>query len=169
MRYVLICILVFSFFSGCTKPLNPPSGKITQFGIFKGEAGTLYKNTMDERGNHIHSFTGGQFVDGDKPISPSKGLRFGFYANFVDFPSSTPVELTYVIQHPPIRSRDGKIFTEDRWTHTWRTDKSGDLPGKSISFDFDEPNEMVSGTWLFQIYYGKKLLVEQSFETLLPK
>lgn len=96
------------------------------------------------------------------------GAWFGFGYELIGHPSNGLVTLRYVTKIPPPGLRDAetgelKLVSESKWpnlaigrTDLFRATSLGDLEG------------VPTGTWLLQVWYGERMLLEKSFVVARP-
>lgn len=87
--------------------------------------------------------------------------RFGFMFTVDDLPAGDPLNLTVTSVHPPILHPSGRVSTGI----TYDMAVSGDQPGL-VGFSFDDPWELVPGTWTFTVRLGDRVLAEQAYEVI---
>ena len=72
------------------------------------------------------------------------------------------VRLTVRVTHPPMALPDGGLREVSTYPQ-----QVGREPGFA-GYSFDEPWEMVPGTWTFAVLFGDKVLAERRFEVVMP-
>jgi hypothetical protein len=86
------------------------------------------------------------------------GTRFGFRYTIHGTPSNSPIVLTMVGEHPPLKDpRTGKMQTRDVYELQSR------LGQTYTSYLFEEERESIPGKWKFEVWHKGKKLCEQSF------
>ena len=73
------------------------------------------------------------------------------------------LDVTVQSRHPPLVGPDGRADPGVRYLKTVAAGQPG-----VFGFTFDQPWEMVPGTWTFSVEHGGKVLAEQSFEVVAP-
>ena len=85
--------------------------------------------------------------------------RFGFMFTMENLPPGGAVDLTVTSVHPPILHPSGRISTGV----TYDMAVTSEQPGL-VGFSFDDPWELVPGTWTFTVRLGDRTLAEQAYE-----
>ena len=85
--------------------------------------------------------------------------RFGFMFTMDGLPPGGALDMTVTSVHPPILHPSGRISTGV----TYDMAVSGEQPGL-VGFSFDEPWELVPGTWTFTVRLGDRTLAEQAYD-----
>ena len=150
-------------------PGKAAGGEIIDFGVFEPIGDEVITSADTSKGSVSRVADRIKFIRRTDQIEARVGLRFGlrfFIWGLKDLPGAdrgkTPeVELTRVIQHPSIKGPDGQLITTRTRSYRYRP-VSGTILDFS-GFIFEKEYERVAGEWVFQIYQGKKLLVEQRF------
>lgn len=91
---------------------------------------------------------------------PCRGFGIGFALGGLD-PART-AHVTIRVTHPPMTPPDGRVREES--TYPRRIGREPSFAG----YSFDEPWEMVPGTWTFAVLFGDKVLAERRFEVVMP-
>ena len=81
------------------------------------------------------------------------GSTFGIKYVVNGEPEGKEVNLKLKVTHPPIKGKTLSKATVIARLGIWRAD----------FYTFDEPYELVTGNWTFQIYYEDKLLIDKQF------
>ena len=147
-----------------------PSGRVIRAGIFKAvHEGRLLEDTSGTTGKSLKSLTL-EFVKAAERIPLVKGTYLGFQYRISSLPpeleNTKEIALRRVLVHPQMTLPDGSITTGSNYTVTRKIKL-----GKVTSFDaygFHEDYELVDGKWIFQLWSGDKMLVEQTFTTYWP-
>ena len=87
--------------------------------------------------------------------------RFGFMFTMDNLGPDESVDLTVTSAHPPILLPNGRVSTGV----TYQMAVEGTRPGL-VGFSFDDPWELVPGTWTFTVRLGDRVLTEQAYEVL---
>lgn len=96
-----------------------------------------------------------------KQIEAQLCRRFGFMFTLENLGPDGTVDLTVTSVHPPILHPSGRISTGV----TYQMSVSSDRPGL-VGFSFDDPWELVPGTWTFSVHLGDRLLTEQRYDVV---
>jgi hypothetical protein len=92
----------------------------------------------------------------DSLVSPA-ALGQGFGVEFL-LDSDDPVPLLYEVTHPPMPPTGAT-------RQSWSPDGPA-LGGGALFFQFDEPEELVTGTWIFRALSGDEELLSVAFEVV---
>jgi len=85
--------------------------------------------------------------------------RFGFMFTVENLPLGETLDVTVTSVNPPIINPSGRISTSVIYNMT----VSGEQPGL-VGFSFDDPWELVPGTWIFTVRRGDQVLAEQAYD-----
>jgi hypothetical protein len=139
-------------------------------GLFLGSssvvfAGDVYTEIVDY-GIYTREVKDLKMVKTTTNIPMKIGTRFGVLFNLKGKPKGTNVKLRTTTIYPkqgltnPI---NGKTYHKNEYYCTYTTGSiSAHLNG------FDEPCEMVSGKWTFQVWDGDNKILEKAFTTYKP-
>ena len=129
--------------------------KVTEVGIYSSKVITDQTNAAGVKLQGLDEF---KLVMNTTNIPARVGTRFGFRYEILGVPANAPIILSMIARHPPIKnSTTGRTETTDSYRlKSWigKTYTSGSL---------DEPSDCVPGPWTFEVWYGGKMLCEQSF------
>ena len=129
--------------------------RITEVGIYSSKVITDQTNIAGVKLQGLDEF---KLLLNTTNIPARVGVRFGFRYEILGMPANAPIISSMVIRHPPIKnSTTGRTETSDSYRlKSWmgKTYTSGSL---------DEPSDCVPGPWTFEVWYGGKMLCEQSF------
>lgn len=103
-----------------------------------------------------------RFVERTDRIEARPCRGFGIRFRLAPPDPAGTTRVTVRVTHPPMAPPGGEV----RETGTY-PQQVGREPGFA-GYSFDEPWEMVPGTWTFAVLFGDKVLAEQRFEVVLP-
>lgn len=89
--------------------------------------------------------------------------RFGFMFTLENAGPDGMLEVTVTSTHPPIVHPSGRVSTGVTYPMAVSTERPG-----LVGFSFDNPWELVPGTWTFSVRHGNRALTEQRFEVVAP-
>jgi hypothetical protein len=91
-----------------------------------------------------------------------KGISFGATWRVPNLPKR--VEITYVIEHPPIPGVDGKLVTtsEERVTH----ETVDGVLEVTDCYELTEDHDLVPGDWSISIVYGGSVLAKRTYKVV---
>jgi hypothetical protein len=108
-----------------------------------------------------------QLVQATREVPAKPGVRFGFRFAVVGEPKGTTVNVKKVIIFPAggLQSPASK----EPLTRSERT-ITRELDGEALytGYSFDDPWELVPGTWTIELWHGDRKLTSQSFKVFKP-
>lgn len=141
-----------------------PDVHITEYGeyVARRELGVLAPDPDAGRTAPLVVVEAPRFVARTNRIEavPCRGFGIGFALRGLD-PART-ARVTVRVTHPPMVPPDGRVREESTYPQ-----RIGREPGFA-GYSFDEPWEMVPGTWTFAVLFGDTVLAEQRFEVVVP-
>ena len=156
---VVICLihcLVFSEENSEKKETTPskPKFQIVQSGIFS--TGGVKVKARDSDGYRIER---SQLVTTTNTIQAKLHLSFGIRYIVSNTEDLTPVNVVQTITHPPI------IYPKTKETNVqFRTTGSLNSTSYAVSlWTFDEPHEMVPGSYIFRVFHNGEKVLEEVF------
>ena len=111
-----------------------------------------------------------QLVEDPKVVLPTDRIearlchRFGFTFRAVNVGPDEALAVSVRSQHPAILRPDGTVSAGSTYPLSVTPDRNG-----LVGFSFDEPWELVPGTWTFQVLLGDKVLAECVFHVVPPE
>ena len=151
--------------TGAARADEIPHAEIVAFGIFgsSAEYGPLAPQYRQDATIEVIVAAQPRLLEPTDHIAARACLRFGLQYRATNFADKQTDLVGVRVEHPPLRQPDGRTSTADLYR----------IPiGNAVrftGFDFDEPWELVPGTWSFSLVYGGRVLVEQRFTvTLAP-
>ncbi len=146
-----------------TSETAAPSGRILRYGIFsKVSGGNPIESPETSTGKALSKLVM-TFIRETDRIPIKKDALLAYQYRLSNLPDTPTIKLRRVLKHPPFTLPDGTVNTGSDYTITRRVERN-----EVFAYDvyaLNEDYEMVEGEWVFQIYYGDKLLVEQKFVT----
>lgn len=139
---------------------------ISNAGIYRVEKGTVEDapTTALGRFNVVRDQT---LVERTQRIPGRLEVNMGMNFEIVGQPIGELVTVRYVTHFPPPGLRDPKTGRVHLKSEVERQHRIGQLAFRSYSFD--EPWEIVTGTWTLEFWYGAKMLGSQKFEVVKAK
>lgn len=128
--------------------------KITQFGLYAigGEVRIHAPGTQT-----TGSIATRHLIEKRDCIAAERGSRFGIVLHHTARDETLKVPVKVVLRHPPMTYPDGQVKTSDSW------DKLVVSEGLYTGWRFDQPYEMVPGTWTFLIEQNGKVVAQKKF------
>jgi len=183
MKYVLT-FLIAVFVVGCdqgsgmssetTKTAavkKETSGKIFEYGIYNAQRKGRVLGSMTSNTGKVVTRPVLELSETTDRIPLTIGTYFAYRYRIIDLPKveakKPVVEIRKVLIHPAMTLPDGSTSTG--WD---KTSKGRTSIGQVVAFDgyvFNEDYELVAGDWTFQIWFGEKKMVEQTFTTYQPE
>ena len=153
--------LVLSMIASCaTTPINVTGARVTEAGIYDA---TIKSTTSDptaagSRRNVIEDF---KRVKETTIIPAKEGVRFGFRYRIQGAPEDAKIVLNMRHTHPAITDPStGIAITQSNY------DLKSWIGDTYTSFKMEKEWEVVTGEWIFQIWYQNEKLLEQRFTTV---
>jgi hypothetical protein len=156
--------------SGAPNFSSEPYAKIINYGIVTNEpkpkavlvepsapSGVLRKFAAKEMA----------FLETTDRIPAKLGIRFGLAFEIYNLPDVPHIGLRTRVLHPAMKKPDGKTSTEFEYVRRLAV-KSGKTYG-GTSYRFDEPHEVLPGTWSFEYFLGDTKLFSKNFVVIHAK
>jgi hypothetical protein len=137
--------------------------EITEYGIY---AGDVTRSERDSNGIVRNAVNNIRHAATTTTVPAQIGVHFGFRYRIVGKPAGQPIEIKKVTIYPEGGVRPSQSAQPQQKTEYTLTRKIGD--DSYTDYSLDDPWELVPGKWTFQLWYGDRKLVEQSF-TLVAK
>ena len=183
MKYLFVFVMAV-FVMGCdqsqeqaseasktAKVAKAPSGHVFEYGIYNAQRKGRVLSSLTTNTGKVVTKPVLELSETTDRIPLTTGTYFAYRYRIINLPKEVAkkpvVELRKVLVHPTMTLPDGSTSTG--WD---RTTKSRISVGQAIAFDgyvFNEDYELVEGDWTFQIWFGEKKLVEQTFTTYQPE
>ena len=151
--------------------VKEPSGRVIEYGIYNAQRKGRIRDDIASSTGKVISQAVLELAEQTNRIPLVKDTYFAYRYRILDLPKDVAkrpvVELRKVLLHPEMTLPDGSTTTGADSTFKGRTSA-----GQVIGFDgyaFNEDYELVEGDWAFQIWYGDKMMVEQTFTTYWPE
>lgn len=155
--------------TGCASVQRPigPTAKLLSYGTYTAEiiqhipAPTIFRDA-DLLGEPT-------LVSQTTNIPCKIGTHFGVLFDVEGLKDEQfPYSLTVVWKFPKLTRPDGEESSETKGR--WPIDKPSTWATKEIpiGWKFEEPFELVSGTWTVEIYYAEHSILRQSFHVACP-
>jgi len=136
---------------------------ITEVGIY-GAKTTGVKAAPGTAAGVTHDLGDIHLVQATTTIPARLGVRFGFHYKIVGRAGAVSVKMVTLIPEPGIRNPNtGNTNIRDEYL----TDRTVG-PTHYRGYTFDNPWEIVTGTWTFEIWDGNRKLASQSFNVVGP-
>ena len=156
--------LACAFWAAPARAQAVPEARVVEYGeyVARRDLGVLPPDPDAGRTAPLVIVDQPRFVERTDRIEarPCRGFGIRFRLGPPDPAGTTRV--TVRVTHPPMALPGGEV----RETGTY-PQQVGREPGFA-GYSFDEPWEMVPGTWTYAVLSGDKVLVEQRFEVVLP-
>ena len=154
---VLSAVLVLATLPAAAQ--EAPALHITGSGEFTATRDFGPRDPAAREGDAVVMVEGPRITRRTARIEAQLCRRFGFMFTMENLPPGGALDLTVVSVHPPILQPSGRISTGV----TYDMPVSGEQPGL-VGFSFDEPWELVPGTWTFTVRLGDRILAEQAYD-----
>jgi hypothetical protein len=132
--------------------------EIVQFGIYTAD---LKSSTRDSQGIKENISTNFRNAVVTTTVPAQLGVRFGMEFKVIGAPANQTVSLKKVWMFPPAGLRSPKVTQPIHRDET--TMKANIETTTYTGWRFDDPWELVPGTWTLQLWYGDQKLAEKQF------
>lgn len=134
------------------------TAEVTGSGLF-GYRGSL---TPIPGSNSVVGSTEGAALSREtQRIKMSLGVVFGYKCIIRGYIPREPMKITYRIQHPPMRQKNGEISTGSDDIFTVVPEKLSYEYG--AAYQLSEPNEMVAGRWVLTVLVNDQPVAVRSY------
>lgn len=106
-----------------------------------------------------------KFTTRSNKIVARLGVQFGFKCTVSGLPASATINLRDVYSYPAIQKPDGTVSRGLENSSSRKTSPEGVLT-VFIGYGFDQPFELVTGKWRFEVWYGDQKLAEQEYNVV---
>jgi hypothetical protein len=151
--------------------VKEPSGRVIEYGIYNAQRKGRVRDELSTNTGKVINQPVLELAEQTNRIPLAKDTYFAYRYRILDLPKDVAklpaVDLRKVLVHPEMTLPDGS-----KTTGSDRAFKGRASAGQVIGFDgyaFNEDYELVEGDWTFQIWFGDKMLVEQTFTTYWPE
>ena len=101
-------------------------------------------------------------------IEAKIGTSFGVRYSVQGLEPGQPVSLRKVVTFPPMHLPDGTVFRGYSKPLLPTVARSDGSVGNIQGYSFDEPFELVVGTWTIEIWLGDSLVASKDFHVVAP-
>lgn len=163
LRQIFLLISFLPLIASCAVSnkvnLENVEAKINKFGLYQimGPSKVIKTPKTTAGKTRDISKTTINYLNETTNVPAKIGTRFGYSYQTSGMLSNHKVKIKKVFKHPQFKGQKG--FT--RKSH-YTTDDSGSFEAM-IGYGFDEPFELVPGTWTLEIWFKNKLLISKSF------
>jgi hypothetical protein len=163
LPFALIGLLAPTF---AADPVAKPKGQVLEFGTFElvGPQQTV-PNARTPDGAERNA-PGARFTRQTDKIPAEAGVQFGFRFKLTNLPEAGTVDLKTIVKHPPIK--DDKGVVQRGYTVTTTLPVTDGYVSEVTGYGLDRPEELMTGAWVFEHWYGGKKLVSQAFTVVAP-
>jgi Domain of unknown function (DUF3859) len=159
--FILACGMTMATPLVLPLPVNAQSAKsveITEYGIYTTDRTNSHR---DANGILQSDATNVRHAATTSTVSAEIGTHFGFRYHISGEPAGAPITLRKVVIYP-----DGGLKPPNSPTPLRKVERelARKLGATSYAdYAFDDPWELVPGTWTFQLWEGDRKLAEKSF------
>ncbi len=139
--------------------------EIVETGIFSAEKAATERAPGTAAGTR-HILAGTALVKSTTRIEAKVGVHFGMQFRLIGKPDKAPVRLTSITHYPAPGLKNPGTGALLR-----RGENSLAATISTINYRgyvFEHEWELVPGTWIFELWDGKRLLTKQAFEVVRP-
>ena len=135
------------------------------FGVFTSGPTTTRSSPATKDAPPRDSVSRYRFEDFTTDIPMILGTQFGLEYQINTQPSGRPIDITTIIRFPEpgIVQPRGRTYLRSKETSRINIGEAH-LHG----YGFDETWELVSGEWVFEVWYRKALLISKTFNVYVP-
>ena len=146
---------------------KPLQGRVTQHGLYRMvRSAGIVDDPHTTTGKAIASPVISRVKTTDR-IPLMKGAQMYLQFRIWPYPENPAyVDLRRVLKHPQMTLPDGSRTTGSDFMVKSKVTSNQVLV--YTGYGFDEDYELVEGDWVFEIWYGEKKLLEQTFTTYWP-
>jgi hypothetical protein len=139
------------------------AAEIVEYGIYTAEIETAKRDAngvlQSNLGNIRHTAT-------TTTVPARHGVRFGVRYKIIGAPSGATIPIKFVTVFPPAGLSPPNVAQPIHNSESNVTLKIGDTGYHD--YGFDDPWELVPGSWTIQIWYGNNKLAEKNFTVTPP-
>jgi hypothetical protein len=103
---------------------------------------------------------------GTTDIPLELGITFGIEAVFTGVSPKATVEFETRVHTPPLRQPDGSVTTIKTSRQKIAANADGKLPTRTAYFSFEEPWQLVPGTYRTEIVYEGRVIASKAFNVM---
>jgi hypothetical protein len=163
MKSVAIAFVALLLGEPALAEVKVAAAQIVEYGIYTANIQTSKRDSegviQSDLGNIRHAAT-------TTTIPAQHGVRFGFRYKIIGTPAGTTVPIRIVTVYPPAGLSPPNTAQPIHNSEMNVTRKIGDTSYND--YGFDDPWELVPGSWAIQIWYGNNKLAEQNFTVTPP-
>ncbi len=93
------------------------------------------------------------------------GTRFGFRFKLVGEPTGAPVGVKWIMRYPPPGIRDTRNQLQSSYEENIASAIGTEEYRDAL---FDDPGDLLPGTWTFEVWSGNQKMAEQKFTIVKP-
>jgi hypothetical protein len=165
MRYLMLLVLCLTASSALAQSAGIDRIDITAYGIMAGPPGV--RNGVGTYGIE-HRLARANVIETTTTIPACIGTRFGIAFSVVGTPGAPPENIVEVYRFPPSGLNKPGLLSPIHESHFERALISGNRDD-GIFYEFDDPWELVTGEWTFEIRDGNRVLASKTFVVVTPK
>lgn len=139
------------------------AAEIVEYGIYAAEIQTAKRDSKGVLQSNLGNI---RHVATTTTVPARHGVRFGFRYKIIGTPDGATIPIRIVTVFPPIGLSPPNMPQPIHNSESNQTLKIGDT--RYHDYGFDDPWELVPGSWIIQIWYGKNKLAEKNFTVTPP-
>lgn len=163
MKLLAVAVAVLLLSKPALAEVKVTGAEIVEYGIYTAEIETAKRDNngvlQSSLGNIRHAAT-------TTTVPARHGVRFGFRYRIIGAPAGAAVPVRFLTVFPPAGLRPPNTARPIHNSESNVTQKIGEVGYHD--YGFDDPWELVPGSWTIQIWYGNNKLAEQKFTVTSP-
>jgi hypothetical protein len=136
---------------------------VVEYGLYTAQ---VMQKSTDANGVAKNTVTDIRHAVTTRTVPAQLGVHFGFRYTIVGTPEGAPVELTKVTIYPPEGVKKPSAPEPLHRTQYTLERQIGET--KFTDYSFDDPWELVPGTWTMELWVGSRRLAAESFTVVRP-
>jgi len=148
----------------CGQELRVDGIDVVDYGLYSASVTSAQR---DAQGILQNTSTNIEHLQTTRDVPAQIGVRFGFRFRLTGAPSGTQVQLKKITIFPPGGLRSPASTQAISRSESILTETVGDEVNYT-AYKFDDPWELVIGSWTIELWYGDRKLTSQEFMVFKP-
>jgi hypothetical protein len=143
-------------------------GQIVEYGYYRPMSEMTRERNYNTATGYVRSGGKAELVQQTEEIVAQKNRLFGFKFRMRGFkPDAVTADLTLKVSHPTIVRPNGTSVSG--YSYPVTVDIVDGIVASQSGYRFDKEYEMVPGPWRFEYWHNNKMIVEKTFNVVLPE